>query len=220
MTGAIMIMLRRTILLFCLLTMGVVGGKAEINFTPAVKQYSSEGAEYSSVTFKEDKRIISMEVPRLWTCRGDASRLQFAPPNQNFAEGIVQAVSTNGLLSFNEVTVKALEAQVTSGLPLGSQAIALLTQQENPVILEQNLSYEFVVSYQTLGKTFQRSVIFVNCPNKQLVFRFSAPKESFDALNKTFRRSICSWQSIEPSPTAKKEPAVAIAPVQPAPSTN
>jgi hypothetical protein len=40
-------------------------------------------------------------------------------------------------------------------------------------------------------------MIFVNCPGKQLVFRFSAPKPVFESLNKTFRRSIYSWQVTE-----------------------
>ena len=175
--------------------------KAEINFTPTLNRYYSEGAEYSSVSFQEEKQIISMEVPRLWSCHGDASRLQFMPPGQSFAEGVVQAAPAKGAQPFNEVTVKALEAQVMGTLPPGSQGATVISRIENPVILYQNLSYEFVVSYQTLGQSFQRSVIFVNCPDKQLVFRFSAPKPVFDNLNQAFRRSIYSWQLIEPAPS-------------------
>jgi hypothetical protein len=171
--------------------------RAEINFTPTLNRYYSEGAEYFSVSFKEDKRSISMEVPRLWSCRGDASRLQFMPPDQNFAEGVVQAVSAKGAHPFDEATVKALEAQVMGALPPGSQGATVISRRENPVILYQNLSYEFVVSYQTLGQLFQRSVIFVNCSDKQLVFRFSAPKAVFENLNKAFRRSIYSWELAE-----------------------
>lgn len=171
--------------------------KAEIDFTPTLNRYYSEGAEYLSVSFKEDKQTISMGVPRLWSCRGDASRLQFMPPDESFAEGIVQAVPAKGAQPFDEATVKVLEAQVISTLPPGNQGATVISRLENPVILYQNLSYEFVVSYQTLGQLFQRSVIFVNCPDKQLVFRFSAPKPVFENLNKAFRRSIYSWQLTE-----------------------
>lgn len=172
--------------------------KAEINFTPTLNRYYSEGAEYSSVSFKEEKQTISMDVPRLWSCRGDASRLQFMPPDQSFAEGLVQAAPAKGAQPFDEMTVKALEAQVMSALPPGGQGARVISRLENPVILYQNLSYEFVVSYQTLGQSFQRSVIFVNFPDKQLLFQFTAPKNAFENLNREFRRSIYSWQRTEP----------------------
>jgi hypothetical protein len=183
--------------------------RAAIDFTPTLSRYYSEGAEYSSVSFKEDRQTISMGVPRLWSCRGDASRLQFLPPDQNFAEGVVQAVPAKGAQPFDEATVKALEAQVMGTLPPGSQGATVISRTANPVILYQNLSYEFVVSYQTLGQLFQRSVIFVNCPDKQLVFRFSAPKPVFENLNKAFRRSIYSWQLTEQPAVTGAGPATA-----------
>jgi hypothetical protein len=183
--------------------------KAEIDFTPTLNRYYSEGAEYSSVSFKEEKQTISMEVPRRWSCRGDASRLQFTPPEQSFAEGVVQAAPAKGAKPFDEPTLKALEKQVMDTLPPGSQGATVISRLENPVILYQNLSYEFVVSYQTLGQSFQRSVIFVNCPDKQLVFRFSAPKAVFENLNRAFRRSIYSWQLTEQPAVTSAGPTTA-----------
>lgn len=194
-------MFRLSIILAGLLFL-IPGARAEMDFTPTVNRYFSEGAEYSSVSFKDDKRIISMNVPRMWTCRGDASRLQFMPPDQSFAEGVVQAASPMRTPAFDEATVKALEAQVINTLPSGSQGITIISRLENPVILNQNLSYEIVVSYQTLGQTFHRSVIFVNCPEAQLIFRFTAPKAAFANLNNAFNRSVCSWHATESSATA------------------
>lgn len=188
--------------------------RADIDFTPTISRYFNEGAEYTNVSFKDDTRTISLTLPRLWSCRGDASRLQITPPDQSFAEGTLQAVPTKAVAPFNEANVKALEQQVLNGLPPGSQGVTVVSQQENPVLLNQNLSYEFVVSYQALGKTFQRSVIFVNCPEQQLVFRFSAPKSEFDNLNRSFRQSIYSWQWTQPAPTAvvaQKEQPQAVA---------
>jgi hypothetical protein len=185
----------------CLLGMAATS-RADIDFTPTVSRYFNEGAEYANVTFKDDQRKVSLTLPRLWSCRGDASRLQLTPPDQSFAEGTLQAVPTKGAAPFNEANLKALEQQVFNTLPPGSHGVTLVSQQQNPVILNQNLSYEFVVSYQTLGKTFQRSVIFVSCPEQQLVFRFSAPKTEFDNLNRSFRQSIYSWQWSQPASTA------------------
>lgn len=187
---------------------------AGIDFTPTVSRYFNEGAEFANVSFKDEKRTVSLTLPRLWTCHGDASRLQLTPPDQSFAEGIVQAIPTKGAVAFNEANLKALEQQVLGALPPGSQGVTLVSQQENPIILYQNPSYEFVVSYQTLGKTFQRSVIFVNCPEQQLVFRFSAPRSEFDKLNRSFRQTLYSWQWTEPASTsviAQKDQPPAVA---------
>ena len=191
-------LLRLSITLLCLLSL-VSGTRAEIDFTPTINRYYSHGGEYSSVSFKDDKQNISMEVPRKWTCRGDASRLQFSPPDQGFAEGVVQAAPPMRTRVFDEATVKALEAQVIDSVPSESQGVTLISRLENPVILNQNLSYEFVVSYQTLGQTFHRSVIFVNCPEAQLIFRFTAPKAAFANLNSAFNRSVSSWHVTEPA---------------------
>jgi hypothetical protein len=171
---------------------------AAIDFTPTVNQYQSEGAQYSSVNFKDEKRNVSIILPRQWACHGDSSRLQVVPPKQNFAEGVLQSIPTKGPMRFDEATLKKLEQQVVSALPTGSQGVTMVSRQENTIMPGQNLSYEFVVSYKTLGQDFRRSVIFVNCRDQQLVFRFSAPTAVFENLNKAFRQSLCSWQWTDP----------------------
>jgi hypothetical protein len=197
----------RTILLLSLLAATAVA-KAEMNFTPTMKEYTSEGGQYRSLSFLDDKRTITIELPRQWSYRGDASRLELTPPGPTLAKGTIQAVTVPGPQPFDEAAVKALEAKVMSDLPAGSQGATITYRQENPVLLELNLSYGFLVSYQMLGQAFQTNVIFVSCPDKQLIFRFTAPKSDFAALNQAFSRSIISWQAKEPAPKA----AVASAP--------
>jgi hypothetical protein len=202
----------RTLLLFGFMSLAA-SARASIDFTPTVTPYISEGAEYATATFKDEKRVISLSVPRQWTCHGDASRLQLTPPNQKFAEGVIQSVSAKEPVRFDEAAVASLAQQAIATLPIGSQGATLVSQQENPVIIGGNLSYEFVVSYQTLGQTFQRSVIIVSCPAQALIFRFTAPKHEFEALNRAFRQSLCSWTWIDPAPTAtlaQKDHAAAI----------
>ena len=185
-----------------------VAVRGEIDFTPTLQRYMSEGAEYANASFKDGQQNISIAVPRTWNCRGDASRLQFNPPGQPLAEGTIQSMPTKGMVRFDEATVKVLEQQVISTIPSASQGVTVVSQQENPVIINGNLSYEFVVSYQALGKTFLRSVIVVACPDAQLVFRFTAPKTDFDDLNRSFRQSIYSWQWTDPE-AAKTANAIA-----------
>ncbi|MFZ1220304.1 MAG: hypothetical protein WAO00_13495 [Chthoniobacterales bacterium] len=216
--------MNRSFSAFCILSLVAASFAAtvrgEIDFTPTVNRYMSEGAEYANASFKDGKRSVSIAVPRTWACRGDASRLQFTPPEPSLAEGTIQSLPAKGLIRFDEPTVQAFGQQVVSTVPSGSQGVTVVSQLENPVIIDGNLSYEFVVSFQTLGKTFLRSVVLVACPDQQLIFRFTAPKADFDNLNRSFRQSIYSWQWTEQSPVApKQDPAMASAPAPQAPST-
>lgn len=191
-------MIRKCLFLLALWT-ALQTSKAGIDLTPTPAEYRAEGITIQQLIFKDGKRRISYEPPRQWTYRGGASRLQFTPPDQTFAEGVIEAISAPSAKPFDETTVKALEAQVMSTLPPGSQGATVINRHANPVILNQNLSYEIVVSYQTLGQWFQRSVIFVNCPDTQLVFRLTARKPAFESLSNAFRRSLYSWRWIEPA---------------------
>ncbi|MDQ6809088.1 MAG: hypothetical protein M3Z64_06640, partial [Verrucomicrobiota bacterium] len=100
--------------------------------------------------------------------------------------------------AFDEATVKALEERVIRAAPAAGAPVEVVSRETNPVILGQNQSYGFVIGYSALGKVFRRSVVFVNTPDTQLVFHLSAPKAEFDGLNQSFRRSIGTWQRVDP----------------------
>jgi hypothetical protein len=186
-----------------LLAVTINAAAAEIDFTPALTEYTAQGFTYRKVTFKNDEGSVTFTPPRGWTIRGAKDQLQLNPPNTNFVEAVIRAAPLPGSPRFDEPTVKALEQQVMSEVPPGVQSMQLVRRQENPVVMGPNLSYGFVVSYTTLGRTFQRSVIFVNCVDHQLILRFSAPKADFDTFNGDFCRSISSWHSInEPAAPA------------------
>jgi hypothetical protein len=140
---------------------------------------------------------VIFTAPQNWMIRGGKDRLQLDPPNTNFAQALIQAMPRPLSSHFDEPTLKALEQQVMSEVPPGAQSVQLVSRLENPVVMAHSQSCGFLISYQTLGQTFQRSVIFVNCDDQQLVFRLTAPKTEFDKLNGAFCRSISSWRWIE-----------------------
>ena len=89
-----------------------------------------------------------------------------------------------------------------SGLPRGSQGVTVVSRLENPVILYQNLSCEFVVSSQTLGQTFPAQRHFRELPGSAAHFWFFTPQAGFATLN----RSISSWNVTEALPTCVAGP--------------
>ena len=98
------------------------------------------------------------------------------------------------------MAVKLLAEAVLRDAPEASQAAKLVSEQANAVTIGSNPSHEFVISYQTLGRTFVRSVIYVKTPAVQLIFRFTAPKDDFAVLNSLFRGSLASWQWTDRKP--------------------
>ena len=185
--------------------------RADIDFTPVVHEYKAEGFTYRQLRFKKDEGTVTLSPPQQWAVRGGKDRVQLSPPNKHLVEATIQAVPLAAPQRFDEAAMKAFEEQIIRGAPPGSESVQLIKREENPVVIGQNLSFGLVISYQLLGQTFQRSMIFVNCPDQQLIFRFSAPKADFETFNSDFRRSLSSWQTSEPAPSAanKSEPKVA-----------
>ena len=183
-----------TAFLFLAVTIHFAG--AQIDFTPEVNEYTAQGFTHRELTFKHDKGTVTFDAPQKWLVRGDKAHLRLSPPDKNFVEASIQTTPMAVPPRFDEQSLKALEERVLREAPNGAQSVQIVRRLENPVAVGSNPSFEFVVSYQALGYTFQRSVLFVNCPDQQLTMRFTAPKADFDTFNGHFRVSISSWRWI------------------------
>lgn len=173
---------------------------AGINLTPVLEEYQNDGFTFRQLAFKDDKRKVTLQLPNGWSYRGGAARLQLMPGGDNkFAEAVIEALPLEAPVQWDAATPQNLERQTLAGVPPGSQDVAVVSLDENPVLLGGNPSFEVVVTYKMLGKTFQRSDVYVNCPHAQLIFRLSAPKSEFDPLNAIFRRAVLSWQWVAPA---------------------
>ena len=187
-----------TALLFLAVTIYSAG--AQIDFTPEVKEYTAQGFTHRELTFRHEKGTVTFDAPQKWLLRGDKTQLRLSPPDKNFVEASIQTTPMAVPPSFDEQNLKILEERVLREAPNGAQSVQIVRRLENPVVVGSNPSFEFVISYQALGHTFYKSVLFVNCPDQQLTFRFTAPKTDFDTFNGQFRVSLSSWQWIEKPP--------------------
>ncbi len=174
---------------------------AGIDLTPVSREYTAEGIKFRQLIFRDGELKISYEPPRLWDYRSAGNVLQLTPSKAERADAAIQAVRLPAPQPLDEKGVAAAKQQFVSSLPPGGQAISILAEEQNPVLLKNTPSYEITASYQALGETFLRSTLFVNLPDTQLTFRLNARKADFDALHKAFRSSILSWQWIPPPPT-------------------
>jgi hypothetical protein len=123
--------------------------------------------------------------------------LQLTPAKADRADAVIQAVELNAPEKLDNKAIDALREQFLKSLPPGSQGVTLVSEEQNPVSLENGASYAVTVAYQALGETFMRSVVFVNLPETQLSFRLTARKADFETIQKQFRSSILSWHWVD-----------------------
>jgi hypothetical protein len=181
-----------------------------LDLTPSTKEYTEDGATYRLVNLKNGEGTVTFAPPEGWMIRGHQARLQLNPPKNDFSEAVVEASPLPAPQALDEAAINAFKEQVRATLPAGSHAITTLLEASNTVMPAGKPSFEVMISYQLWGKTFYRSALLVNAPQDRLVFRFTSLKEDFNALNSSFRRSVATWQWIEPAPAApRKDSAVA-----------
>jgi hypothetical protein len=180
-----------------LLALFTVTSANAIDLTPSVSEYTAEGITFRQLTFKDGKRQVVYEPPRLWACRGSGSSLQLTPPKVERADAMIQAVEVKAPRNLDDKAIAELKEQFVRTLPPGVQAASIVSEEQNPVSLENGSSYAIAASYQALGETFVRSVVFVNLPETQLTFRLTARKADFETVQKQFRSSILSWHWVD-----------------------
>lgn len=176
---------------------------AQLNLTATRVETVREGIIFQQLTFKDGEQSVSMELPPRWTARSSAARLQLLPPDLPFSEAVIEVRPLDAPQPpWDEPTLKALSQQALTNVPPGSSGAKIVAEQQNTTVLAgTHPSFEVVVAYQAVGKTFKRSTIFINRPADQLVCRFTAPEPEFDRVLHIFHGAIRSmtWRNAEPA---------------------
>jgi hypothetical protein len=191
---------RSTIALLLLLLAATSNGG--IDLTPSPSEYVANGMKFQQLIFKDDKRRIEYEPPRGWSFDGGPNQLHLKPTQKNFAEAVIIATPLSKPQALDDNATKLLEQQLIAGLPVGSQFVKIEEEISNSVLVNGNASLEIILSYQSMGEKFWRSVLFVNLSDTQLTFRLTAKKDDFQALHREFRTSLFSWRWIDQSETS------------------
>ncbi len=172
---------------------GFAFAKAEIDFTPAVSEYIAEGTKFQQLTFVHGKQKIEYELPLGWSFESSPTQLRLKPPKKMLAEAVINATPLIKPQPLDQSAAEALKQQLIASLPPGSQFVTIERELQNVVALGYNSGVDVTVSYQMMGEKFLRSALFVNLPDTQLTFRFTARKGDFEPLQRDFRMSIGSW---------------------------
>jgi hypothetical protein len=195
-------MLRRSTIAVVLLTIALTA-QSGIDLTPTMYEYIGEGIKYQKLIFRQDKQSIEYNPPPTWKFHGGPNQLLLTPPKKKFAEAVIEAVSVLAPQPLGERMSKILEQEFIAKLPPDSQLVTVVSEEQNPVLLDGNRSFEVIVSYQVMGEKFLRSAIFANLRDAQLIFRLTARKDDFEPLHREFKMSISSWHWMEAATSAK-----------------
>jgi hypothetical protein len=170
----------------------------EINLTPVRSVRELDGIKFQQLEFTEGEKKITYEPPRDWTVAGDGSRIKFTPVKISQAQAGIEQSPLSAPQNFDEATMKLLQQQALASVPSNSQAVSLTSEEKNPLMINQHETYEVIIGYESFGRAYQLSVLYLNLPDTQLRFRCVALRGDFEKIHKAFRDSLFSWQWIEP----------------------
>ena len=168
--------------------------QAGIDFTPVVTQREQAGITFQVLNFKQDGRTITYEQPRGWAPAGGAARIRFTPPKLNQAYAEIEQTPLAAPQPFDDETKKALREKALASLPEGHQNATIVSEAMNPVVINQNQTYEVVIAYHAFGQDFATGIVYMNLPDTQVRFRSVARKADFEKVHPLFRASLFSWQ--------------------------
>ena len=171
---------------------------AGIDFTPTPGERTFEGIKFPELYFHEKDRKISYEQPRGWRYSGDSSRIRFIPPDVPQAFGEISQTPLPAPQNFDEPTMKRLQDQVLASLSPDTRNVAIVSTEKNPLVINARETFEVTVAYELYSERYHQSVLFMNLPDTQLIFRFVARKPDFEKLHRAFRESLCSLQWLKP----------------------
>jgi hypothetical protein len=175
-----------------------------IDLTPTTAERVLDGIKFQQLIFRDGEHSITYEPPHGWNYSGDSSQLKLTPPSVSQAQGVIEQSRLAAPQQFTEAVIKELQAKTLACVPPGSHDAAIVLEEESPVLVNRNATYEITVGYNFGNQEYQMSVLYVNLTDTQLRFRFAARKADFEKLHKSFRGSVFSWQWVE-------KPAVTVA---------
>ncbi|MFL6529830.1 MAG: hypothetical protein ACJ8KX_05120 [Chthoniobacterales bacterium] len=168
--------------------------RGAIDFTPITTERVLAGVTFKELNFSDDGRRITYEQPRGWSYSGRGTSIRFLPPKLVLASATIEQTPLPEPQVFDADTAERLRARTLASVSPAGTKVTLVSEQPNPVVLNNHPTYEIIVSYEQGGERLMLSVIYLNLPATEVRFRTVARKEDFDAVHAAFRGSLFSWQ--------------------------
>lgn len=174
----------------------VASARAELVLTPRVDEFDLDGARVKQLAFQDGGKKVTYQSPRGWDYSGSATQLTLRPPKKNQAEAIITRIPLPEPGVFDDESLKKLLADPTTLAPKGSQNVAIISQEKNPLLINRKETFLVVLNYDFYGESYSRSILFVNREREQIRFQLTSRKADFRELQKAFLSSQYSWHNL------------------------
>jgi predicted GTPase len=156
-----------------------------------------DGVKFQQLAFSDGtNKPITYAPPRGWAYSGSVGALSLHPAKKTQAEATISAINRPKPILFDEDGMKQLVDDVMTGVPKGSTNVTLVSQTKNAVMIERKETFLVIISFTLFTETFERSVMFLNRPQDQIRFVFTARQADFQELQRAFFDSQFSWQNL------------------------
>lgn len=180
---------------FALITLAcTLRAHASIDFSPVTSERKLSGFTFQQLNFSHNGRRVTYEQPPGWSYSGGGPRIKFVPPSVTLAHSEIDQMPLSAPITLDEDTKKVLQQRALASVPPDSQDVVLVAEMPDPVLVNNNHTYEVTVAYKAFGQEFMTGIVYLNLPDTQVRFRTVARKEDFEKLHNAFRGSIFSWQ--------------------------
>ncbi len=184
----------RIALAILVVTLPTVRARA-IDFTPHTADSIEDGVPMRRMYFSDGARRIFYRPPVTWSRSGDEHGAMFIPKDSDRAfVKMENAPAEQAHLPFDETGLEALRKVAIKLLPPDAREPVQSWEAVNPVVLQGWTSFEIGFHYLQSGKTFCRSVLFINLDaNRQIHFIVVAAPAEFTPLYKSAYKSLSTW---------------------------
>lgn len=155
-----------------------------------------DGVKIPYLIFSDGQQRVTYGPPRGWRYSEEGDRFVLQPPQNSSAEASIRVLPLPERQIFDDVTLKKLSQLALSSLPQGASRAIIVSEEKNPVIIEQKETYLVVVEYECYGLAYSRSLMFLNRKSEQVQFQLTATRTDFPKLQKAFLGSHFSWQNL------------------------
>lgn len=172
-------------------------GRADLSFVPRESSYEVEGIKLSQLAFTDGSaNEITYQQPPGWSFSGTSAKLTLRPPHVSQAEGTISKISSSHPVAFDEAGLKQMIKGAFAAVPEGSTDVKVVSQEQNLVKIGGKETFQVIVSYILYGIRYERSMMFMNRGNDQIIFQFVSPAANFKALQQAFLASQFNWQNL------------------------
>lgn len=170
-----------------------------IDFTPRYADTVEEGYPFHRMYFSEVGTRIYFRPPADWQASGEPSSVTFSLKDLKSNQVRLEvAPAEHAAIPLNEQGLQSLRAIAQSLIPAQSADAVEQWETVNPVIIHGWSSFEVGFCYQSKGRQFCRSVLFINLsPERQIHVIVESPAADFAKLYKAAHRSLSTWWEVQ-----------------------